>query len=120
MAASNIWHEIDNIGYAQQGAENLIKKLYSTLNKNQLYKFDMHGFNASEAHQEVQARIEHAIQCNFRYILFIHGIGKGIIKNIIWDYCVEHPNLLACLNAPSNFGGNGATLIIAKRRRNDT
>jgi len=114
MANSNIWQKIDNLGYVQQGAHTLVKKAL----KNPQFdaKHDLHGLNANEAHTEITSLLENAWDLQQRQLLIIHGIGAQVIRKIVWDYCIEHPYLLAVTKAPDNLGGLGATVLIFKRR----
>ena len=115
MENQSEWLKINEIGYAQQGAELLAKKAFSKkiiINE----RYDLHGLIAAEAEHEITDILKNSWHKHHRLILIIHGIGNNILKNIVWDYCLDHPNLLAITKAPPDLGGNGATLVLLKRR----
>lgn len=110
------WLKISELGYAQQGAEKLAQKVLKQPNINS--KHDLHGMTESEAHLEISRIISTSYANNERQALIIHGFGKNILRNVVREYCYEHHLLLAYLNAPAKLGGDGATLVIFKRRKN--
>ena len=115
MSNNSDWHEIEGLGFVQNGAEKIAKKFYKQANIDA--KYDLHGLNGNECHSMIQDIISNEWDKGHRIILLIHGFGQNILKNIIFDYCYEHPLLLACLCAPQKLGGSGATLLLYKRRR---
>jgi len=83
---------------------------------------DLHGLDQQQAKQEVGALLyacqkEHA-QC----VCIVHGLGSRILKNKVPHWLVQHPDVIAFHQAPLEWGGDGALLVLVelhdKYRRN--
>jgi DNA-nicking Smr family endonuclease len=73
---------------------------------------DLHGLDKYQAKQEIAALLyacqkEHA-QC----VCIVHGIGAKILKNKVPHWLVQHPDVMAFHQAPLEWGGNGALLVL--------
>ena len=42
----------------------------------------------------------------------MHGIGEHILRHKVPQYLVQHPDILAMHQAPLEYGGKGAVLIL--------
>ncbi|MFP5304082.1 Smr/MutS family protein, partial [Cobetia sp. SIMBA_158] len=49
----------------------------------------------------------------------VHGIGGGILKHKIPQYLVQHPDVIAMHQAPLEYGGKGAVLILINLPQSD-
>lgn len=73
---------------------------------------DLHGLDQQQAKQEIAALLfacqkEHA-QC----VCIVHGLGGRILKNKVPHWLVQHPDVIAFHQAPLEWGGNGALLVL--------
>lgn len=73
---------------------------------------DLHGLDKHQAKEEIAALLyacqkEHA-QC----VCIVHGIGSRILKNKVPHWLVQHPDVMAFHQAPLEWGGNGALLVL--------
>jgi DNA-nicking Smr family endonuclease len=73
---------------------------------------DLHGLDKHQAKQEIAALLyacqkEHA-QC----VCIVHGIGAKVLKNKVPHWLVQHPDVMAFHQAPLEWGGNGALLVL--------
>ena len=73
---------------------------------------DLHGLDQQKAKQEIAALLyacqkEHA-QC----LCIVHGIGSRVLKNKVPHWLVQHPDVMAFHQAPLEWGGNGAILVL--------
>ena len=73
---------------------------------------DLHGLDKNQAKQEIAALLyacqkEHA-QC----VCIVHGIGSRVLKNKVPHWLVQHPDVMAFHQAPLEWGGNGALLVL--------
>jgi DNA-nicking Smr family endonuclease len=73
---------------------------------------DMHGMTQQEAKRELGAMIAHCIKENVHCACVMHGIGKHILKQKVPIWLAQHPDVMAFHQAPLEFGGNGALLIL--------
>lgn len=75
---------------------------------------DLHGLDQQKAKQEIAALLyacqkEHA-QC----VCIVHGIGSRILKNKVPHWLVQHPDVMAFHQAPLEWGGDGALLVLVE------
>ncbi|MDO6444277.1 endonuclease SmrB [Colwellia sp. 1_MG-2023] len=73
---------------------------------------DLHGLDQNQAKQEIAALLyacqkEHA-QC----VCIVHGLGGRILKTKVPHWLVQHPDVIAFHQAPLEWGGNGALLVL--------
>ena len=73
---------------------------------------DLHGLDQHQSKQEIAALLyacqkEHA-QC----VCIVHGIGSRILKNKVPHWLVQHPDVMAFHQAPLEWGGDGALLVL--------
>lgn len=73
---------------------------------------DMHGMTQQEAKAELGAMIAHCIKENIHCACVMHGIGKHILKQKAPVWLAQHPDVMAFHQAPLEFGGDGALLVL--------
>lgn len=73
---------------------------------------DMHGMRQEEAKRELGAMIAYCLKENLSCASVMHGIGKHILKKKVPLWLAQHPNVLAFHQAPLEFGGAGALLVL--------
>jgi DNA-nicking Smr family endonuclease len=75
---------------------------------------DLHGLDQHQSKREIAALLyacqkEHA-QC----VCIVHGLGAKILKNKVPHWLVQHPDVMAFHQAPLEWGGNGAILVLVE------
>ncbi|WED20977.1 endonuclease SmrB [Vibrio sp. JC009] len=73
---------------------------------------DMHGMTQQEAKAELAAMIAYCIKENVHCACVMHGIGKHILKQKVPVWLAQHPDVMAYHQAPLEFGGDGALLVL--------
>ncbi|WP_375750785.1 endonuclease SmrB [Vibrio sp. HN007] len=73
---------------------------------------DMHGMTQQEAKAELGAMIAHCVKENVHCACVMHGIGKHILKQKVPLWLAQHPDVMAYHQAPLEFGGDGALLVL--------
>ncbi|MDP2575224.1 endonuclease SmrB [Vibrio penaeicida] len=73
---------------------------------------DMHGMTQQEAKRELGAMISHCIKESVHCACVMHGIGKHILKQKVPVWLAQHPDVMAYHQAPLEFGGDGALLVL--------
>ncbi|MGF1719685.1 endonuclease SmrB [Vibrio kyushuensis] len=73
---------------------------------------DMHGMTQNEAKRELGAMIAYCIKNDVHCACVQHGIGKHILKQKSPLWLAQHPDVMAFHQAPLEFGGAGALLIL--------
>lgn len=73
---------------------------------------DLHGMTQIEAKRELGALIAACIKEHVSCACVMHGIGKHILKQKTPLWLAQHPDVLAFHQAPLEFGGDGALLVL--------
>lgn len=72
---------------------------------------DVRGKRAEEALKLYEKNIDACIIHGTPLLMVIHGKGNGILKQILWDYLKEMPQVTEYRYAPPEEGGEGKTLV---------
>ncbi len=98
--------------YARDGVSKYeVKRLRRGVYVPDVY-LDMHGMTQQEAKRELGAMIAHCIKENVSCASVMHGIGKHILKQKVPLWLAQHPDVMAYHQAPMEFGGDGALLVL--------
>lgn len=75
---------------------------------------DLHGLTQLEAQREIAAAITHGLQHHVYCLNIIHGVGTGILRQRVPGWLMQHPDVIAFHQAPLEWGGQGAILVLLK------
>ncbi|OUL58510.1 endonuclease SmrB [Pseudoalteromonas ulvae] len=73
---------------------------------------DLHGLNKEDSKAELIALINACKKQHVQCASIMHGIGERVLKNKIPHYLVQHPDVIAMHQAPLEWGGKSAILIL--------
>lgn len=73
---------------------------------------DMHGMTQKEAKKELGAMLAYCVKNSVHCACVQHGIGKHILKQKAPLWLAQHPDVMAFHQAPLEFGGDGALLVL--------
>lgn len=73
---------------------------------------DLHGLTKEQSKLELAALIDSAYRQLIDCVSVMHGIGSGILREALPHYLVQHPYVRAFHQAPLEYGGNGALVIL--------
>ncbi|CAH0533990.1 Endonuclease MutS2 [Vibrio stylophorae] len=73
---------------------------------------DMHGMTQLEAKRELAAMIAECRKEGIRCASVMHGIGTHVLKQKAPLWLAQHPDVMAFHQAPLEFGGAGALLVL--------
>lgn len=73
---------------------------------------DLHGLTQDEAKRELGALIACCKKEGLYSCSVMHGVGKYILKKQVPLWLAQHPDILAFHQAPLEFGGHGALLVL--------
>lgn len=73
---------------------------------------DLHGYNKEDAKWEIAEFLHSSIKHHHYCICIVHGIGSRILKQQIPNWLVQHPSVLGFHEAPLEWGGKGALLVL--------
>jgi DNA-nicking Smr family endonuclease len=73
---------------------------------------DLHGYRQSEAKLELAALLQACIKQQSQCCCVMHGYGSGILKQQVPLWLAQHPKVIAFHQAPKEWGGDAALLIL--------
>jgi DNA mismatch repair protein MutS2 len=69
------------------------------------------GARVDEATDRVDKFLDNAYLAGAETVRVVHGFGKGALRRAIGELLNGHPHVRSFHPAPSNLGGNGATVV---------
>lgn len=104
-------HE-DPIRYSRNDADPYeIKKLRRGFYEPEFF-LDLHGLTQQEAKKEIAALITACLRERAYCACIMYGHGKNILKKQIPMLLAQHPDIICFHQAPKEFGGSAALLIL--------
>ncbi|GAA4872370.1 endonuclease SmrB [Ferrimonas pelagia] len=73
---------------------------------------DLHGLTQAEARHELIALLDACKRQQIPCASVMHGLGTGILKERVPAWLCQHPDVVAFHQAPLEWGGNGALLVL--------
>lgn len=73
---------------------------------------DLHGLTLQEAKSEIAALLHASQKEHAQCLCIVHGIGSYALKNKVPHWLVQHPDVIAFHQAPLEWGGDGALLVL--------
>ena len=99
----------------------LQNKVFEQLKQGKLRWYDaldLHGSSIDEARDAVQAIIANALKHGETVVKIVHGKGTdAILKTCVNGWLRQIPEVMAFVSAPANDGGNGAVLVLIKKKK---
>ncbi len=99
----------------------LQNKIFEQLKQGKLRWYDavdLHGSSIDDARAAVQTIIAGAIKNGETVIKIVHGKGTdAILKTCVNGWLRQIPEVLAFVSAPVGDGGNGAVLVLVKKKK---
>lgn len=80
-----------------------------------LPKIDLHGFDRDSARVIVNDFVDEAYMMGYDEVLFVHGIGSGIVKNAVADTLRSNKKVISYHIV---FGNVGCTVAKISKRNN--
>ncbi|MDF7670591.1 endonuclease SmrB [Orbaceae bacterium ESL0721] len=112
---SDDYHPIlqeDPLRYSREDADPYeIKKLRQGFYEPELF-LDLHGLTQLEAKKEIAALIAACLNENIQCACIMYGHGKNILKRQIPMWLAQHPDIICFHQAPKEFGGSAALLVL--------
>lgn len=106
--------------YLTYKTATLQNKIFNQLKQGKIRWYDavdLHGATIEEAREAVIKLIKQARNNQENCVKIVHGKGTdGILKTCVNGWLRQIPDVLAFCSAPSEQGGNGAVLVLLKRK----
>jgi DNA-nicking Smr family endonuclease len=75
---------------------------------------DLHGLDQHQSKREIAALLAACEKEHAQCVCIVHGLGGRILKNKVPHWLVQHPDVMAFHQAPLEWGGNGAILVLVE------
>lgn len=75
---------------------------------------DLHGLTQLEAQQDLAAAVTQCIRQQGFCLNVIHGVGSGVLRQRVPGWLMQHTEVIAFHQAPLEWGGQGALLVLLK------
>lgn len=73
---------------------------------------DLHGLDQHNAKKEIAALLHACQKEHAQCVCIVHGLGTRVLKNKVPHWLVQHPDVIAFHQAPLEWGGAGALLVL--------
>lgn len=107
------------VSYVKPGADSYLAKQLRRGDFAPELTLDLHGLNKELAKDELAGLIHECKKQHYYCACVVHGIGERILKHKVPQYLVQHPDVIAMHQAPLEFGGKGAVLILINLPQSD-
>lgn len=77
---------------------------------------DLHGMRAEEAISALRQFLQDQIKRGSKKVLVIHGKGSGVLRNAVYTFIEQHPQVDDFQVAIGKMGGEGALLLRINQR----
>ena len=98
--------------YVKEGVDAFEAKLLRRGEYTPELILDLHGLKQQESKQEIAALLAACIKQHVNCACIIHGIGNRVLKTKVPHWLVQHPDVMAFHQAPLEYGGDGALLVL--------
>lgn len=90
------------------------KAVKKTVTSNIKAQLDLRGVRYEEAQKMLDDYMDQALLANLHQITIIHGIGTGVIRDMVREYLQRSRHVKSYTYAPQNVGGSGASIVTLK------
>lgn len=100
------------LSYVREGQSSFLAK---QLRRGDYYPdliLDLHGYNKENAKLELAELIDECRKKHVQCALVVHGKGEYILKKKVPHWLVQHPLIVAFHEAPMEYGGKGALVVL--------
>lgn len=98
--------------YCREGESTHILKQLRRGDYSPEMMLDLHGLTREMAKSELAALIHSARKELIDCVNIMHGFGQGVLKAALPHYLVQHPHVRAFHQAPLEYGGQAALLVL--------
>ena len=98
--------------FCQEGESTHILKQLRRGDYSPEMTLDLHGLTREMAKAELAALIHTARKDLIDCVCVMHGFGQGVLKAALPHYLVQHPHVRAFHQAPPEYGGQAALLVL--------
>ncbi len=93
------------------GEQKAVSSVYRPIDSEDAdMELNLIGKTTADAEYEIDRFLDEAYMASLPRVRIIHGFGTGALKNYVHHFLKGHPHVSKFGFAPSNQGGNGATI----------
>ena len=100
------------LSYVKEGIPTFYTKLLRRGDIRPELILDIHGYNKEQAKFDLADLIADCKKQNVPCACVVHGVSGGILKRKLPHYLMQHPDVAAFHQAPLEWGGQGAVVIL--------
>ncbi|NVK25553.1 MAG: endonuclease SmrB [Gammaproteobacteria bacterium] len=104
--------EHSTLSFTKEGTQTYYTKLLRRGDIRPEVILDLHGYTKEQAKFDLAELIADCKAQHIACACVVHGVGGGILKKKIPHYLMQHPDVAAFHQAPLEWGGQGAILIL--------
>ncbi|MDN6208251.1 MAG: endonuclease MutS2 [Lactococcus sp.] len=90
------------------------KAVKKTVTSHIQAQLDLRGTRFEEAQKQLDDYLDQALLANLHQITVVHGIGTGVIREMVREYLQRSRHVKSYTYAPQNAGGSGSTIVSLK------
>ena len=90
------------------------KAVKKTVTSNIKAQLDLRGVRYEEAQKMLDDYMDQALLANLHQITIVHGIGTGVIRDMVREYLQRSRHVKSYTYAPQNAGDSGASIVTLK------
>lgn len=107
------------VNYVKEGQDTYLAKQLRRGDYAPELILDLHGLTKERVKEELAALIHTCKKQHYYCACVVHGVSGGVLKHKVPHYLVQHPDVIAMHQAPLEYGGKGAVLILIDLPQSD-
>jgi DNA-nicking Smr family endonuclease len=104
--------ESQTLKFVQEGFPSYFAKILRRGDIAPELILDLHGYNKQQAQYDIALLIDDCIKQQIPCACIVHGVSGGILKKKVPHYLMQHPDVVAFHQAPLEWGGKGAVVLM--------
>lgn len=104
--------ETATLSFVREGYPSYLTKVLRRGDISPELILDLHGYTKQQAQVDLADLIQDCIDQHIPCACVVHGVSGGVLKKKIPHYLMQHPDVLAFHQAPLEWGGQGAIVLI--------
>ncbi|WP_232842817.1 endonuclease SmrB [Psychrosphaera ytuae] len=105
-------NENETLSFVREGYPSYLTKVLRRGDIAPDLILDLHGYTKQQAQTDLADLIQDCIDQHIPCACVVHGVSGGVLKRKVPHYLMQHPDVLAFHQAPLEWGGQGAIVLI--------
>lgn len=104
--------ESQTLSFVREGYPSYLTKVLRRGDVAPELILDLHGYTKQQAQKDISDLVIDCMKQHIPCACIVHGVSGGILKRKVPHYLMQHPDVLAFHQAPLEWGGQGAVVLI--------